>query len=155
LSLIALHRLDEARAVILQALEVNADRSILHMLLSKILLLEGKIDASLEEAQQEPDPFWRLCANAAPLYSRGRRDDADRALQALIDDYSDVAPFQIAEIHAWRNEADEAFRWLERARVERDNGLVELFVSPFLVSLHEDSRWPVFARDLGHRWPLR
>lgn len=155
LSLIALHRLDDARAVVLQALEVNADRSILHMLLSKILLLEGNLDASLEEAQQEPDPFWRLFAHAASLHSLGRRDDADHALQALIDNYSDVAPFQIAEIHALRKEADEAFRWLERARVERDNGLVELFVSPFLASLHEDVRWPVFARTLGHRLPLR
>ncbi|MFU8821701.1 MAG: hypothetical protein ACNA8G_09100 [Gammaproteobacteria bacterium] len=53
------------------------------MLLGKILLLEDDMDASLEEAQQEPDPFWRLCANAA--------------------------------------------------------------------SLHEDVRWPLFARTLGHR----
>jgi hypothetical protein len=101
-SLIALHRLDDAR-------------SILHMSLSKILLLEGNLDASLKEAQQEPDLFWRLCANAAALHSLGRRNAADQALQALIDNYSDVAPFQIAEIRAWRRKADEACRWLERA----------------------------------------
>ena len=151
LSLIALRRFDEARAVVLQALEVSPDRSILHMLLSKILLLQGDLDASLEEAQKEPDTLWRHFARAATLHSLGRRDDADRSFQAVIDNHSDVAPFQIAEVHAWRGEADDAFRWLELAREQRDNGLVELFVSPFLASLQQDPRWGAFARKLGHR----
>ena len=154
-SLIALRRFDEARETTLQALNVNPDRSILHMMLSKILLLQGDPDGSLEEAERESDEFWRAFGLAACLYSLGRRDDADHACQAIIDNYSDVAPFQIAEIHAWRGEKDEAFRWLERAQLERDNGLVELFVSPYLATLHGDRRWPAIARKLGHRWPLK
>ena len=154
-SLIALRRFDEARDTTLQALDVNPNRSILHMMLSKILLLQGDPDGSLEEAQREPDRFWQDYALAASLYSLKRHDDADRAFQAVIDNYSDVAPFQIAELHALRGETDQAFLWLERAHDERDNGMVELFVSPYLAALHGDPRWPVIVRKLGHRWPLR
>lgn len=153
LSLIALRRFDEARGTVLQALNVNPNRSILHMILSKILLLQGDFAASLEQAQQEPDAFWRQYALAACLYSLKRRDEADRVFQTMIDSYSDVGPFQIAELHAWRREPDEAFRWLECARKVRDNGLIELLVSPYLAALHADPRWTVIARKLGHRWP--
>lgn len=154
-SLIAVRRFDEARNTTLQALDVNPTRSILHAMLSKILLLQGDPAGSFEEAQREADSFWRHFALAASLYSLELHDEADRAFRTVIDNYSDIAPFQIAELHALRGETDQAFPWLERAHEERDNGLVEFFVSPYLAALHGDPRWPVIARKLGHRWPLR
>jgi hypothetical protein len=45
-----------------------------------------------------------------------------------------------------RGEHDEAFRWLELAREERDNGLTELLGSFLLSELYGDRRWPEFVK---------
>ena len=42
---------------------------------------------------------------------------------------------QIADIYAWRGEADNAFIWLNTAYEQRDGGLMELLMDPLLVSL--------------------
>jgi TolB-like protein/Flp pilus assembly protein TadD len=154
-SLLGLGRLDQARDVLLQAINLNPARSVSHMLLSKILLIRGDLEASLEEAQLEPDGFWREYVTALILHSLGWKEQADRVFQAIIREHSDIAPFQIGEIHAWRGENAKAFEWLDRARAERDNGLTELFASPFLAGLHGDPRWAAFMKKMGHRWPFQ
>lgn len=154
-SLLGLGRLDQARDVLLKAIHLNPARAVSHMLLSKILLLRGELEESLDEAGREPDAFWREYVRALTLHSLGWKEQADQVFQAIVRDHSNIAPFQIAEIHAWRGEKAEAFEWLERARAERDNGLTEIFASPFLAGLHQDPRWAAFVRKMGHRWPLR
>ena len=56
---------------------------------------------------------------------------------------------QIADIYAWRGEADNAFIWLNTAYEQRDGGLMELLMDPLLVSLKSDPRWPAFLNKMG------
>jgi len=56
--------------------------------------------------------------------------------------------FQIAEIYAYRGEADKAFEWLERAYKQRDGGLSQMKGDPLLSSLERDPRWHAFLKKM-------
>jgi len=154
LVLIAQRRLDEARDVLNQILELNPNRSVAHMILGRILLLQGNPVAAHEEMLTEPEGYWRHYGIAFSLYALGQRKDADAALQYLIDQYGEEGPFQVAEVHAFRGETDDAFQWLERARQGGDPGLTELLTSQTLPALYDDLRWPAFVASVGMSWPI-
>lgn len=78
-----------------------------------------------------------------------QRTESDAALQALIDGFGWTAAYQVAEVHAYRNEADAAFEWLDRAYAQRDPGMVNTATDPLLRPLHGDPRWPTLVRKMG------
>jgi hypothetical protein len=82
-------------------------------------------------------------------WSQKRILEADAALADLIKSSADGAAYQIAEVYAHRGEKDRAFEWLDRARRQRDSGLVGLQTDPFLANLHGDSRWNAFLHTMG------
>ena len=49
--------------------------------------------------------------------------------------------YQIAEVHAFRGEIDEAFAWLDRAYAQRDGGFSEMKGDPLLKNLEGDPRY--------------
>jgi hypothetical protein len=55
-----------------------------------------------------------------------------------------VAPYQIAQVYAWRGERDKAFEWLERAYTTRDPGICYLKSDAFLHSVQGDPRYAAF-----------
>ena len=97
-----------------------------HYGIGRALLLQGKTDAALQEMQQETEEIWRLSGLPLAFHALGRRSESDAALAALKDKYAEEAAFQIAEVHAFRGEADLAFEWLERAYDQRDGGLADI-----------------------------
>jgi tetratricopeptide (TPR) repeat protein len=56
--------------------------------------------------------------------------------------------FQIAEIYAFRNEADKAFEWLERAYKQRDGGLAQIKCDPLLRNIQKDPRYRLFLQKM-------
>ena len=58
-------------------------------------------------------------------------------------------PKTIADVYAFRSEADPAFAWLERAYEKHDPELVYLKPDPFLKSLQGDPRWETLLRRIG------
>ena len=70
------------------------------------------------------------------------------ALRRLREGMGSYAAYQIACTYAIRGEPDEAFEWLERARVQRDAGVVMVRVHHQLDSLRSDPRWPSFVAKL-------
>jgi hypothetical protein len=54
----------------------------------------------------------------------------------------------IAEVYAYRGEADRAFEWLERAHAQRDGGLAETKGDPLLKSLERDPRYAAFLKKM-------
>jgi len=154
LVLIAQRRLEEARDVLNQILNLNPKRSVAHMILGRILLLKGDPAAAHEEMMKEPEGYWRNYGVALSLYSLGRREEADAVFLSMKDKFADDAPFQIAEIHALRGEIDDAFEWLERARDIGDPGLTEILVGQTLPVLYDDPRWAAFVKKMGLSWPI-
>jgi len=75
--------------------------------------------------------------------------DGDYFGPPLTDTDAAGSAYQIAEGHAYRNEADLAFQWMERAYAQHDPGLISMKVDPLLRRLHDDSRWQPFLEKMG------
>ena len=56
--------------------------------------------------------------------------------------------YSVAEVYAWRAEADKAFEWLERAYRQRDQDLSYLKVDPLLAHLRGDPRHKALLRKM-------
>jgi hypothetical protein len=82
-------------------------------------------------------------------HALGRTADSAAALAALKTKYEKDWSYQIAEVHAFRREADDAFEWLDKAVEYADSGVSEILTDPLLANLHSDPRWLPFLRKLG------
>ena len=102
----------------------------------------------MTEIEQETSPLWRLQGLALAYHALGRKKEADAALAEFIAKYQADAAFQVAEIYAFRGEADRAFEWLERAYAQRDGGLTEMKGDLFLKSLERDPRYIPFLKKM-------
>jgi len=49
-----------------------------------------------------------------------RRTESDAALTQLVQEHANDDAFDIAEVYAYRGEADQTFTWLERAYRQED-----------------------------------
>jgi len=86
----------------------------------------------------------------------GRPDEARRHLARLLaveDRY--VPPTSIARIHAALGEADEAFRWLDRAVAVRDDWLTYLDAWPRFEPIRDDPRFSAIRRAMDLPEPAR
>lgn len=142
-------RFDESEKAFRRALELAPQRSVSRALLALVLLDKEMPDLAIEQAQSETDPFWRNWALAIVSWARGDRDLSGDTLNKLVSDDSQGNAYQIAEIFAFRGEADEAFAWLERAVEEHDPGVTHTKVDPTLRKLHADPRWPELLERIG------
>jgi len=144
-------RLVEAEDASRKSLELAPHRVSTRALLALILVDQGRTEEALAEAAREPDESWRLFGMAMALWASGRTTESDAALQQYIARFAASDAVQIAEVHAVRGEADQAFAWLERAHAARDGGLSGVMDSPWLRSLRGDARWGAFLVKLGFR----
>jgi TolB-like protein/DNA-binding winged helix-turn-helix (wHTH) protein/Tfp pilus assembly protein PilF len=154
--LYAAGRLEEARVELTRANELSP--GIDEGTLWQILVLQRKYDAALafiERTAPGPDREQGL---ALVYHALGRTAEADAALARLTSLSVTEDPFQLAEVHAYRGEADESFRWLELAArpTDAESGLLpaarqmwQMQASPFLAPLHADPRWAKWAGGSG------
>lgn len=140
---------DDAEAAVRKALELNPQYPNARALLGTIELTRSKPDAALQEVEREADPFWRRLGLALAYHALGRKNEADAALAELVEKDKQDSAFQIAEVHAFRGEADQAFDWLERAYIQRDGGLSRVKGDPLLKNLEADPRYKAFLRKLN------
>ena len=62
-------------------------------------------------------------------------------------------PFQIAVVYGLRKEPDKMFEWLDLAYTERDPGLTQLLVTPFILNYKDDPRFATFCQKLKVQVP--
>jgi TolB-like protein/DNA-binding winged helix-turn-helix (wHTH) protein/Flp pilus assembly protein TadD len=152
--LFAAGRLEEAKTQVLRANELSPQAP--HAaLLGQILVLQRKFEDALALIESSTEGADRDQGLALVYHGMGRNAEADAALQRLIALSAGNDPFRIAEVYAYRDDADEAFRWLTRA--SRGTGplgtlpgaraLWEVRVSPLLASLHDDPRWKAWLAE--------
>jgi len=120
-----------------------------HLLLGEALIQEGELDAALEAMQQEILEPFRLVGLAMAYHALRRTAESETALAELIDKYEEEAAYNVAQVFAFRGEADKAFEWLEKAVKFSDSGLSEIVGQPEFSSLHSDSRWLPFLQSIG------
>jgi len=127
-----------------KALQLNGSGADLHAYRAYLLLLQHKYEDALLELGQERDETARRQGLAVTYYALGRRADADAALRDTERLDGESAPAGIAEIYAYRGEAEQAFSWLERAYRQRDQVLASMNRDPLMKKLYADPRWSAF-----------
>ena len=140
-------RYDEAEAALRKAVALQPASSRVHVHLATIDVLRGDATGALQNAQLEPPGSWRDYALAL-AQTQSDRAAADAALQKLINEDAVNSPFQIAAVYGLRNEPDKMFEWLDRAYTERDSGLTQLLVTPFILTHKNDPRFAAFCQKL-------
>src|SRR5262245_2991364 len=148
-NLAATQHFAEARAEFPRVVELNPAAPWAHAGLGLAYLLDAKFEEAVTEAQQDAAEWARIVVVAPARWSQKRMAESDAALARLKEGFADSAAYQIAEVHAYRGEKDQAFEWLERARQQRDPGLLRAESDRLLVNLREDPRWRQFLRTMG------
>ncbi len=145
---LAVERDTEAEAAYRKALELDPDGAFRHYALGRALFLQGKTDVALQEMQQETEEGWRLSGLPLAFHALGRRGESDAALAALKEKYAGESAYQIAQVHAFRGEADLAFEWLERAYAQRDSGVTLIKGDRLMRGLVGDPRYKAFLKKM-------
>jgi TolB-like protein/DNA-binding winged helix-turn-helix (wHTH) protein/Tfp pilus assembly protein PilF len=141
-------RYDAAKAELQKALDLNAHAAFAHLTLSKILIAEGKPHEALTEIEKEPLEWGKLTGQAVAYHALGREQDSHSALAGLIAKYGVDGSYQIAQVYAYRKQADKSFEWLERAYAVRDAGLPDIKTDPLFRNLHYDPRYTALIKKM-------
>jgi TolB-like protein len=139
----------QARSTALRALELDPQQDAAPIYLATAELLEHHPAAALQAIGGSREPIFRLQFEAMARRDLGQAREAAAALARLEAEHAHEAPFQIACVHAWLGQVDEAFRWLERALEQGDGGLQDLKMEPLAAGLHADPRYPALLDRLG------
>jgi TolB-like protein/Tfp pilus assembly protein PilF len=143
-------RLADAEAAERRVLEINPTYVSAPYNLAKVLLAEGRPkDALALIMSRQQDISDRYVSLALIYHALGRKVDSDSQLAILIRQYQNDQAFQIAGVFAFRGEADEAFRWIERAHRQRDAFLYYIKVEWLLKSIEADPRYNAFLRKMN------
>lgn len=145
----ALGRLDAAEAAIRKSIALRPQGSSTWAQLTIIQIQRGDAKAALEAANNEPDGVWHNIALTMALQIGKDRRAADAALQQLIKEYGDVAPFQVAQVYSLRRDDEAVFEWLERARETHDPGVGNTLVDPLIMRYKNDPRLAAFCAKVG------
>jgi tetratricopeptide (TPR) repeat protein len=152
--LITAGRLGEAEKYAMKAVELSPVSTVSNGALATVRLMQGRGKEVVELAQLLPGDFVehtsgipRLLMSAMGYHTMGDQARADAALQEFQERAGERIPVDVAMIHAWRGETDEAFQWIERALTKNPNLEVDFFRQPFWGKVHDDPRWAeVMAR---------
>ena len=138
----------DAKASFSRAIELSSNSSGSHFYLGAVLLLEGDFENARQHFELEVRDGYRAMGRALLYYARRDNDQADNALKDLIA-LGYRWTYQIASVYAYRNEADSAFIWLDRAMDRRDTSLIGIRRDPFIDNIRDDPRMANVYRRLG------
>lgn len=141
-------RLDLAHKTAERALAISPEQPRALRNLGFAFLLEGRpaqalaAFARLDASTDTGTEAYRLMGEALAHGDLGHGAEAQRALNELIGKpYALETSYQIAQIYAWRGDADSAFAWLGHAYERRDAGLSYLKYDPLLRKVRGDPRF--------------
>jgi len=141
--------LTEAEAELRKTLALSPTYNSGHLYLGQILLAQGKLEAALLEMEQEAPDGGRDTGLAVIYHAMGQSAEADAALSRLVKERANDAAFEIAQVHAYRGEVDQAFAWLDRAYDQKDVELFWIKGDPWLKHLEPDPRYKAFLRKMN------
>ena len=138
----------EALAAIRKLLALIPDDAGWHAFAGIVMTVSGDPAHALAEINNETDEESRQQGRAITYQALGRRNDSDAALAALEEKSADSDPVDIAEVHAFRGEIDQAFAWLDRAIRKRDPYCVFIKTDRLLENLRGDPRYRTLLRKM-------
>jgi len=137
-------RLEEARSAYKKWRELNPDLEEEYW----GDVLRSRPQEALTRAENRDEPYWRMHGQALAYYALGRKRESDATLAEMIKTHPDWA-YQVAQVYAFRGEADKAFEWLDRAYDLRDSGLAtHLKGDLFLKNIRRDPRYAALLKKM-------
>jgi DNA-binding winged helix-turn-helix (wHTH) protein/Tfp pilus assembly protein PilF len=147
----------EADQELTAVLELTRDPGRVAGLRCLVAVADGRFVDASELAAVIPRDVERQQCLALAHHGLGRDADAEAALRSLLESAGGGHFVEIAEVHAFRGDADRAFEWLERATSRSLSNTVfpteqaapwTAQHSPLLRALHADPRWPAVLEKL-------
>jgi TolB-like protein len=146
--LMAAHDFPAARRALTRGQALSPDDTYARSDVGTLDLLEGRHKDGITEFQKDSDEVGSHTGIAMVEYSRGHEQVSQQMLETLIDKHASDAPYQIAQVYAWRGEREKAFEWLARAIRQRDGGVGYITYDPLLNSLRTDPRYSAILKTL-------
>jgi len=131
-----------------RAIELNAAYDGAKPGYATTLLLMGKADEALAQAQDASDEEQRLFALAYSYWALGRKAESDATLHQLEGKFAPAWSVDIADVHAYRGDAAGAAQWLQRAYEGRRPALSLIKIDPLMASLKGDPRFKAVLRKM-------
>ena len=141
--------LTEAEVERRRTLDISPTYERAHFDLGLTLLAEGKLDATLAEMQEETPDGGRDAGLAIIYNARGRRVDSDRALAQFAEQHATDRAYRVAQIHAYRGDANAAFVWLDRAYDQKDVDLLWFKGNLAFKAYETDPRYRAFLHKMN------
>lgn len=142
-------RFDEAILSFKKVLELDPQFQRAHLYIGRNYIMMEKPELALEEIQKENMEVFKNFGLAAIYFSLNRKKEADEKLNEFIEKYQDHWRYLIAQLYAFRNEKEEAFKWLESAYNHRDSWLWWIKNDPWLKNLEGDPRHSTFLKKMN------
>jgi TolB-like protein/Flp pilus assembly protein TadD len=139
-------RLADAAAIVQRMQEVSPDSAWTKLQTAFLHWFQGDTEQALDQFLAE-DEMMFLWGRAFAYYDLGMDRQSDETLEEMAED--GARPTTIALVHAYRNDFDTAFEWLERAYEERDDYLIEIRMYKGFETLHDDPRWTDLLTRIG------
>ena len=147
---VQLGQLDKAEESYRRAMRLSPGGSGVHFYLAMVFLLKGDYEAALGEVELETRPGYLHTGRALIYETMGDSERATEELDAVIA-IGDRWTYQIASVHAYFNEPDEAIYWLERAVDRADSSLALITGDPFMDNIRDDPRFIEITRIVTGR----
>jgi TolB-like protein/Tfp pilus assembly protein PilF len=132
-----------------RALEIRPGASSDQYFLSVALMLQGKFDEALAAAAAQSAESGQCEGKALVYFAMGRKAESDAMLKKCTARAGGYWASEIARIHAFRGELDQAMEWLERAYAQHDEDLYFIKDDPLLKKLEGDPRYKAFLKKMN------
>jgi TolB-like protein len=140
-ALCAAGRIAECLQVRLTLLQLYPEFGGVNRSIGMTYMYLGRLEEALKSMQAEPDMDLKLSGLSLIYWAMGRHSDSYAALESLTARSGATIPYNIATVHAFRGEVEDAFNWLEKAYRAHDYGMLSLNSDPLLARLRNDPRF--------------
>jgi len=130
-------RIEEAKREFEQVIELDPTHPDEILVLT--LILEHRFDEALRRVEMWAEGSRRNQCLALIYHALGMLERSEEYLNKLIVGAGRTEPEMVAEVYAFRGDAEIAFQWLHSTPVTCISRL--MLASPFLKSLRTDARW--------------
>jgi serine/threonine-protein kinase len=130
-----------AEAAARRALEISPDHGRAARNLGFALLLQGRLPEARAAFHRSSNSLFVAMGDVMVDHALGHAAASQGALDAILAQPNLMqGSYQVAQIYAWRGEADRAFEWLGHAVEQHDAGLIYLKYDPLLRTVRGDPR---------------
>jgi adenylate cyclase len=144
-------RADEAQASLEEALRISPMYFDAQYELAIVLISRGKFPQArtlLESFPEGDDDLGRMAASAALSFATGQKLKSDTEFAKLKQHGADIWAFGVASVYALRGQPNEAFMWLDKSMLQRDNEFISINFEPATASLRADPRYKVLLEKM-------